>query len=203
MTPTPVRSSAATACSIACTCTSGSRTIPPLPTISLARLELRLDQKNPVGVPGPEGADLWSNERQRNEGEIGDHDIERSPERNGIGVTDVCSFHDNNPGVGANPMVELTVSDVESDHFAGSALQEAVGEPSGRCSDVDRPSTFDRHAKGLDCAVELRSGATDESRGRAFNGEWILRGHERRRLRRRVPSHANPPGVDHPAGFAA
>ena len=67
----------------------------------------------------PRATQLWRDECERDEGEIGDHDIERSAERNGIGVTDVRSFHDNNPGVAADPMMELTVANIESDDRAG------------------------------------------------------------------------------------
>ena len=169
----------------------------------LACFELWLDQQYPIGALSPESAHLPSNERQRDEGEIGNHDIERCANRNGIGMTDVRSFHDNNPGIAADPMVKLTISNIESDYFGGSALEKAIGEPSGRCTDVDRDATLDRHVEGLDRAVELRPGAADELSGRANDPEWILRGDQRRRLRRRVSAHSHAPGVDHPAGLRA
>ena len=169
----------------------------------LACLELWFDQQDPIGLPGAEGTDLRSNQRQRDEGEIGHHEIERSAKRSGIGVTDIRSFHNSNPGIGANPMMKLAISNIERDHLCGSALEKAVGETSGRCTDVDRDPALDWHIKRFDRAIELRSGSAHELRGRAVDREWILWGDQRRRLRCRVPAHAHAPGVDHPARLGA
>ncbi len=169
----------------------------------LACLELWLDQKDPIGVPRPKSADLPGNERQRDEGEIGNHKIERSSKRNGIGVADVRSFYNDNSGIAANPMMKLTISNVESDYFGGPALEKAVGEASSRCSNVDRDPALNRDIKGIDRAIELRSGAAHELRGRAVDREGIIRSDHRRWLRGRISANAHAPGVDHPPRLGA
>jgi hypothetical protein len=97
----------------------------------LPRFELWLDQENPIGAFCPESADLRSNERERDEREIGNHEIERSAKFGGIRMTDVQSFDNNNARIAANPLVKLTVTHIERDHLGGSTLQKTVGEPSG------------------------------------------------------------------------
>ena len=55
-----------------------------------------------------------------------------------IGVPDVASFEIDDSWVGTQPFVELTVADVERHDLSRTSLQQAVGEPAGRCADVER-----------------------------------------------------------------
>lgn len=77
-------------------------------------------------------------------------------------MPDVRSFNHNDPGIAAHLMMELPVSDVESNHCPGAALQKAISEPTSRSTDVDRRTAFNPDTKRLDRAVEFRPGAADE-----------------------------------------
>ena len=56
-----------------------------------------------------------------------------------IGVAHVAPFEIGHPVVGAEPLVQLAMADVEGNHMRRTALEQAVGEPAGGGADVERP----------------------------------------------------------------
>ena len=66
--------------------------------------------------------------------------------------------------VGADTLVELPVADVDGDNVTGAALQQAVGEPAGRCARIERQPTLDVDAERGQRVLELVAAATDEPR---------------------------------------
>ena len=77
-------------------------------------------------------------DRQRDERQVGHDDVDRTAGDGGRDVADVRAFDVRDPVVGPQPLVQLAVADVDGDDVTGAALQEAVGESSGRCPGVER-----------------------------------------------------------------
>ena len=118
-----------------------SRTTPPLPTPLSADLELRLDQRQAVVSGGGAGQDGRQDLRQRDERDV-DHDQLGSVRK--LVRTQLRALRrsiNGHPRILAQPPVELAVGDVERDHVHGAALEQTVGEATGRGADIERPAT--------------------------------------------------------------
>ena len=66
----------------------------------------------------------------------------------GVEAARVDALHHGHPRVVAEAPVELAVAHVERDHVRGAALQEAVRETPGRCTDVEAPPCGRRRCPG-------------------------------------------------------
>ena len=58
--------------------------------------------------------------------------------------------------------VQLAVADVDRDHARDAVLEQAVGEPAGRCADVDRIASVELDLEPLERVRELLAAAGDE-----------------------------------------
>ena len=107
------------------------------------------------------------------------------------------------PRVGAQPLVELAVADVDGHDRGRAPLQEAVGEPAGRRAEVERPAAGDvdaRTARGRRRASRRRgrrSAAAARARRRLVGRDEAGRLRRRARRRRSPARRRCPPG---PAG---
>ena len=139
----PAASSAAATSRRTRSWTAGSRIdAPALRRLGPARLELGLHQQHEVG-PGP-GAGQQSGQHgaQRDEREIGHHDVHRAAEVVGVQAAHVGPLAVVDPRVGPQPLVELAVADVDRHDLSGAALQHAVGEAAGRSAGIqDAPAS--------------------------------------------------------------
>ncbi len=95
---------------------------------------------------------------------------------------DVRPFEHGHPLVVADARVELAVADVEGDDLGGAALEQAVGEPSGRGATVEHAQPGDVDGEVVECGIELLAAAADEARRRAGHREVVDGGDEVRRL---------------------
>ena len=86
-------------------------------------------------------------------------------------VADVRALDVRDPVVGAQPLVQLAVADVDGDDVTGAALQEAVGETAGRCPGVERQLSGDVDAERGQRVVELLTAAADEPRRWALDDD--------------------------------
>ena len=76
---------------------------------------------------------------QRDERHVTDHEVDGSADLFDGHVPYVVPFEVRDPWIGPKALVELPVPDIERHDVTGTALQETVGEPSGRCADVECP----------------------------------------------------------------
>ena len=156
---------------------------PALPDLVAADFELRFDQHDPVGAPGPQGRQGTGDDPERDEREIRDDQVEWRSKRGRIGMANVGAFNDRDPGVGAEAPVELAVSDVDGRHGNGPALKEAVGEPTGGRSHVDRRPPDDADAEPVDPGLELASASPHEPAHRFVKVDGVGGAHQRARPR--------------------
>ncbi len=167
----------------------------------LANLELRFHQQNPVGAVRAEGAQWFGDDPDRDKRQVGDDETKRRTELRRIGMTDVRALDDLDPIVTAQVMVELAVSDVESNDAVRSPLQKTVGETSRRCTYVDGVPPAHRDGELLDGVIELVSAPSDEAVGFADQIQRIPWCNERARLRIRDAADANTTFLDRLSRF--
>ena len=79
-------------------------------------------------------------------------------------------------GIVPQTPVELTVTDVESDHAGRPALEEHVGEAAGRGADVERLTTVDGNAEGIERVRQLDSATPDIWVVRLLEGDFRIFG---------------------------
>ena len=156
----------------------------PLP----ADLELRLDHRQQVGVLARAGRERRQHQAQRDEGQVGDHEVDRAVDRLGGQRADVGALVHPHPLVGAQRPGQLAVADVDGDDLGGAAAEQHLGEAAGGGAGVEgaaarrrRPGT--RRGRRAACA----------RRGRP---SWAGRGRCGRRPgcrpRRRWPAWSRP-----------
>ena len=100
-------------------------------------------------------------------------------------------------------MVELAVSDVESNDAVRSPLQKTVGETSRRCTYVDGAPSAYRDGELLEGVIELVSAPSDEAAGFADQIQWIRWCNERARLGIGDTADANTTFLDRLSRFRA
>ena len=69
------------------------------------------------------------------------------------------------PLVRSQSPVESAVGDVERDHRRGATLEQAVGEPAGAGSDVERPAAAHVESERIERIRELDPAPGDEAWG--------------------------------------
>ena len=129
-----------------------------------AELELRLDHRQDLAAGRQAAGDGGQHLGQRDEGDVDGRQVRpegqvRRGERAGVDPLD-----HGHARILAHAQVDLAVGDVERGHARGAALQQAVGEATGRCARVEAFASRHVDAKGLDRVVELDSAARDEAR---------------------------------------
>src|ERR671925_57194 len=127
-----------------------------------ARLELRLHEDD--GLP----ARLREAENGRKGlAHADERDVARDQvrcERELPQIPGVDALHHRHAWIGPNPLVQLRPADVERDHPPRAALQQYVGEPARRRTDVDRVARRRVDAEGIEPVRELLPAARNEPR---------------------------------------
>src|SRR5207302_3489408 len=106
-----------------------------LPDFLAAGLELRLDEDERLPARRSESEGGRKRETDADEGDVARDELRR--ERKLLERPRVRPLQHGHAGIGAEPLVELPVPDVERDHPAGAALEQDVREAAGRSSDVE------------------------------------------------------------------
>jgi hypothetical protein len=64
--------------------------------------------------------------------------------------------------MGADPLIQLAVANVDRDNFPGSSLKDTVGKPSCRRTDINYAFTSDFNLKTIKCSIELLAASRNE-----------------------------------------
>lgn len=171
----------------------------PVPIDSaLSCLELWLDEQYPRGIWRAESVQHRCDDRQRDEGQVGNDEIEGFAEGGDVSGADIRSFDDGDPVVASNAPVHLAVADIDGRHGRSTSLEQAVREATSGCTDVDRSDSGDIGAPFRERSVELPPCATDERLRRRDDVQWFVGGYERGRFRISVRADTNETGFDRP-----
>jgi hypothetical protein len=92
--------------------------------------------------------------------------------------------------------MELAVADIERDHARRSCLQEAVGEPAGRRTEVEGSRAVDRDREAIERGGKLLAAARDEARGLALELDRLRGVDETRGRVGATPGDEHPPSAD-------
>jgi hypothetical protein len=136
----------------------------PAADLRTADLELRLDQGHDLASGRKTRQHRRQDQLQRDEGYIDHRQRRRERQCLGAKVSGVAAIEDAYPRVLAQRPVQLGASDVESDDLDGAAGQEDLGEPAGRCPDVEDPETTRVDAERAEHGIELAAAATYPAR---------------------------------------
>ncbi len=121
----------------------------------LADLELRLHHGNDIGVGRRARRQCGQHCGQRDERQVGDHQVDRAADRVGRQIAHVGALHHGHARIGAQRPGQLAVADVDGDHLAGAAVEQDLGEPAGRGAGVQAASAVDGQPEGVQCADEF------------------------------------------------
>ena len=126
-----------------------------MPTPLAPDLELRLDHRQAVERGAAQRERRRQHLGQRDERDV-DHDqVGSVRELAGAQRAGVAALDHGHPRIVAQPPVELAVRHVDGDHVRGAALQQAVGEPTGRGADVEGPAPGDVDASASSALASL------------------------------------------------
>ena len=120
-------------------------------------LELRLHQQQEIGLRRGTGEERARHRSQRDERQVGHHDVDRSADGGSIEGADVGALPKVDALVVAETLVELAVPHIDGDDLARPALEETVGEPTGRRAGVERAATLDEDPEAVEPGGELVS----------------------------------------------
>src|SRR3989442_7504611 len=133
----------------------------PLAHLGTTRFELGLDQRNHVAT-WPQ--DRWHDGQdlaERDERDVDDDEVDQAWQITGGEVARIEAFDDDHTRIVSQRPVELAVADVERDHARRAALEQGVGEPSGRSPDVERLASLHSNAKRVEPMGELDASTAD------------------------------------------
>ncbi len=145
-------------------------------------LELRFDQRHQMTIGTDEGGEGVQDQTDRNEAEIGYHQLRSTAHGQGVEVTHGLTRHFDHPRVSRYQRRKLPMPHIESDHLACSGLQQYLGEATGRRTDIDAPSALDDDGKGFQRRYKLVGRAAYPPLGVALNLDDGLGLDPRRRL---------------------
>ncbi|KAG7666462.1 hypothetical protein KSW81_008411 [Nannochloris sp. 'desiccata'] len=136
-----------------------------------AGLELRLDQHDERHLGADSGDDGRQNERERDEAQVGDHEVDRlggrycSPAHLGKPFcrqrSSVLALDDDHARVGPQRRIELPVPDIERDHAPRAALEQHLREAARRSAEVECVSASDIEPGRIKCSRELEGRPAD------------------------------------------
>ena len=159
-------------------------------------LELGLEQDHALRAGGKARGDGGKHLAERNEGDVGDEQVEGRE----LGeVAGVRAFHGGDARVLAQALVELPTAHIDGDDGDSATLQEAIGEAAGGGANVEAAEAVRLDAEGVEGGFELAAAAADvgldlgEVERRAFveHGGGF---HEGERSAAGAPGHDQPPG---------
>ena len=141
-------------------------------------LELRLDERDDVAAIA-QLCERWrKRETQRDERDVGDHEIHGLFD--GHTLARVHALVDDDARVLAQAPIELALPDVDGVHARGSALQQHIGEATGRRADVDGDLSGHVEAERVEGTGQLVTTARDVL-GTGVDGELGVFRDRRRR----------------------
>ena len=108
-----------------------------------SQLELRLDHGQDLAVRGRTGDDCRQDLAQGDEGDVDRDHVGTKREVRRLDRPGVRPLDHGYPRVVPQGLVDLAVGDVEGDHLRRTSLEQAVGEATGRCPDVQAPGATD------------------------------------------------------------
>jgi hypothetical protein len=156
---------------------------PVLADLVAPRLELRLHERDHIGVCGKERRKRRQDVPQRDERDVNRHQIRRVRQVVRAEGARVHALGDEDARVGAQAPIELPVADVERDDRACAALEQHVGEPARRRANVQRAAAAGKDAEGIERARELDAPAADVWMIRRGKRDALVGGDRRAGLR--------------------
>lgn len=126
-------------------------------------LELRLHQHDQVGARLTHGDQSPQHSAKRDEAQVGHDQLGRFTDEVGGGGTDIGSLDVDYARVGPEALVQLAVTDIDSDDPLGSPLEQTIGEAAGGGSGIDAHAPDDIDPKGIKRGVELLATPTNEA----------------------------------------
>ena len=126
----------------------GSVTTPPGPTRSLPTSNCGFTMGTISASDRRAGDERGQHGRQRDERQVGDHEVDRSADCLGGQVrARWCARCTIDPRVRAQRPGQLAVADVGGDDLGGAAVQQHLGEAAGRGARVQASTAFDRRCR--------------------------------------------------------
>ena len=125
------------------------------------RLELRLDEGTEDALGREElhdGIDDMGDARKR---DIADRKVERCAVSHSRHIDDIRSLEQGDTLVVSKRPCELGAPDIDRNDTRGPSLQQAVGKPAGGAADIEAGKARRIDPKGVECALELKTAATD------------------------------------------
>ena len=123
------------------------------------RLKLGLDQGDNMAAVLQMGQRRRYHQGQGDKGNVDDHQVHRLGQF--VRVASVGLFHDRNPRILAQLVVQLAVSHVHGVNVACPPLQEAVGKSAGGCAHVQSRLAGHVQGKGVQRPGQLQSAPAD------------------------------------------
>ena len=144
--------------------------------LGLARLELRLHQRDEV-APGPQERPHGRQHAfQGDEGQIHhDHVVAGAGQGAGREVAGVGFLQIGHARIAADLFVQLAVADIDAGRGHGARLQRAIGEAAGRGADIEHVRAGQIHGELLEKGRELLPAAADEA-WRLVDGQVVVGG---------------------------
>ena len=134
--------------------------------------------------------------QQRDEGQIGDREVDRTAEVVRGERADVHPLADRHPRIGSQGPRQLTPADVDRVDVGGAPLQEAVGEPAGRRAGVEGAAPVDDDRKRVERRRELLAAAGDVARLGNRHPDGLVGAHLPGRRRRGGAPHEHATRAD-------
>src|SRR5437867_6284498 len=125
-------------------------------------LELRLHQRDDLAARREHAEHRGQDLLQRNKCDVDDRERRLLAEDPRVERPRIGLFHDHHAGVLAQLGVELAHADVHSVHAGGAALEQAVGETTGRGAHVEADAASDFQLEGVERVGELLAAPAHE-----------------------------------------
>jgi hypothetical protein len=170
----------------------------------LAGLELRLHEQHEMTTGTRSTHERIEHPTQRDEREVGHHQIDGTTEQFRSDITNVEAFEDRHLFMLSDARMQLAMAHVDRSNPIRASLEQAVGESTGGGASVERRPTGDIKPKCHERTIELLATAADESWTGALHNHRITGVHLPRGFVGDCAVHQHPTGIDrlrrlHPA----
>ncbi len=164
-----------------------------MPHPILAHFELRLDHQHQIRTGRSHRSQCRQHHGQGDEGQIRHDQVGRVGQIAGRQVAHIRAFHHHHVIPRSHGPGQLPVSHINGDHPTHSALEQHLGEPSGRCTGIQRRTPLHVECERVERADQLVCTARDVL-GLGSFAYLYRRGliDLRCRLRRQGASHEDP-----------
>ncbi len=159
-----------------------------------ARLELRLDEQHQRGVRTTATHQRGCDGEQRDEGEVGDHDLDGASDDVRLEGADVRALEDSHACVATQQPCQLPASHIDRDHLARTSLEQAVGEPTGRRAGVEGAEAPHVERECVEGGIELLAATRHEAGRRTGEANGFLGTHKPGRDPGWAPPHGDATG---------